>query len=93
MAAVLLALAPVYLRNVQLQSYMKDLAQANRAGDETLGTQIAARAHDLKLPVLASDVHISHEGNKLRIEAKYAVLKDFGLYQVDLHFHPSAASR
>ena len=96
MVAVLLALAPVYLRNFQLQQYVRQLAQKDEAAglsDPPVIAGITARAHELSLPVEPSDVHIARSAGKLRIDLKYAVQKDFGLYQVDLHFHPSAVSR
>ena len=96
MVAVLLALAPVYLRNFELQQYVQQLAQKDEAGslsDPPVIAGITARAHELSLPVEPSDVHIARSAGKLRIDLKYAVQKDFGLYQVDLHFHPSAVSR
>jgi predicted membrane protein len=95
MAAVLIALAPVYFEDFQLQGFVRDLAR--RPGiattpDEAIRAQIVGRAHALDLPVEARDVQISHPNGKIRVQMKYEVQIDFPLYQVDLHFHPSAGS-
>jgi hypothetical protein len=96
MAAVLLLLAPVYLENFRLQQFVRDLAvrpDSKTTTDDTLRTTVLARARQLELPVAPDDVHITHPDGKLHLDMKYAVQKDFRLYQVDLHFHPGASSR
>ena len=96
MAAVLLALAPVYLEDYRLRQYVKSLVRepaAVRMPDETLRANLLNRAHALDLPVRGSDVEITHPDGKLRVQLKYAVQMDFPLYQVDLHFHPGATSQ
>jgi hypothetical protein len=91
MAGTLLALAPVYLEDYKLRQYIRSLRPA--ASDEALRANIIARARQLDLPVQPGDVQITHPDGKLRVELKYAVQMDFPLYQVDLHFHPSATSQ
>jgi hypothetical protein len=91
MAGVLLALAPVYFEDYQLRQYIRSLRPTT--SDEELRGSILARARQLDLPVEAADVQITHPDGKLRVELKYAVQMDFPLYQVDLHFHPSATSK
>jgi hypothetical protein len=51
---------------------------------------VLARARQLDLPVLPDEVKITHPNGKLAVEIKYAVEMDFSLYQVNVHFHPSA---
>lgn len=95
MAGVLLALGPVYFENYQLTQYVRTLARAANAPatpDEALRAGIIHRAQELDLPVRPGDIGISRTGGKLKLEMKYAVQMDFPLYQVDLHFHPSATS-
>ena len=95
MAVVLLLLAPVYMENLRLGWYMRDLAKAPASlgmQDETLRGDVLRRARQLDLPVGPGDLTITHSGGGLRMEAKYRVVEDFGLYQVDVHFHPAAAS-
>lgn len=96
MAAVLLALAPVYIEDFELRQYVRALARApgaESAADDRLRGSVLERARALHLPVRAEDVQIAHSGRKVELQIKYAVQMDFSLYQVDLHFHPSAASR
>ncbi len=96
MASVLIALAPVYFENFELGQYVRSVARGPNAGntpDDALRAEVLARAHQLDLPVNASDIQITHSGGSLRLQLKYAVQMDFPLYQVDLHFHPGASSR
>ncbi len=96
MAGVLLALGPVYYEDYELRQYIRSLARAENAAaapDETLRSAVLARARQLDLPVDPGDVRILHSDGKLQLQLKYAVQMDFPLYQVDLHFHPSATSR
>jgi len=95
LAGILIALAPVYFEDYQLRQYIQSIVRAPNAAttpDETLRAAVLARARQLDLPVQRGDVQISHPSGKLRLQLKYAVQMDFPLYQVDLHFHPSAAS-
>jgi hypothetical protein len=95
MAGVLLALAPVYFDNFRLSQYIRSLARRPNAAstpDETIRSAVVDRARELDLPIRPEDVKISHSQGKLELQMKYAVQMDFPLYQVDLHFHPSATS-
>lgn len=92
MAGVLLSLAPVYLEDRQLGQYMKTLAAANTADDQAIQAAVLTRARQLDLPILPDQVKITHPNGKLALEIKYAVEMDFSLYQVNVHFHPSATS-
>jgi hypothetical protein len=94
--AVLFALAPVYLDNYQLTSYIKGLAtdsRISRVPDEMLRNEVIDRAHRLQLPLEPGQVEITHPGGKLHVEMKYVVQKDLALYRVDLHFHPTITQR
>jgi hypothetical protein len=96
MGAVLSALAPVYFEDYRLRQYIRsqmrspDIAAAT---DDALRKGVLARARQLNLPVASSDIQIARAGGKIQLQLKYAVQMDFPLYQVDLHFHPGAASR
>lgn len=93
MVAVLLLLAPVYLENLRLGWYVRDLVNTPNAAatpDETLRSGVLARARQLDLTVNPGDIQITRTENKLQVQVKYAVVKDFRLYQVDVHFHPNA---
>jgi hypothetical protein len=96
MAGVLLTLAPVYYEDFQLRQYLKSLARDHRSAttpDETLRSNVVAQARQLDLAIRPEEVQISHPDGKLQLEIKYAVQMDLPLYQVDLHFHPSATGK
>jgi len=96
MASVLIALAPVYFEDYELRQYVRSLVREPNAAtmpDDTIRSRVLARAHQLNLPVAASDIQITHTDGKLRLQLRYAVEMNFPLYQVDLHFHPGATSR
>jgi hypothetical protein len=93
MAGILLALAPVYFEDYQLRRYIRSLAHGGpNAPDETFRSAVLARAKQLDLPVETGQVQITHPNGKLHLQLDYAVQMDFSLYQVDIHFHPSATS-
>jgi len=81
--AVILFLTPVYLDDFRLYRYTKSLPSAP---DDTLTDEVVAKAHDLGLPVRPADVHIDHTGGKTKIELRYTVEMNLGVYPVDLHF-------
>ena len=93
MAGILLTLAPVYFEDYKLRQYIRSLALGRNTPDETLRSAILARSRQLDLPVEPGDVQITHPSGKLHLQLNYVVQMDFPLYQVDLHFHPSATSR
>jgi hypothetical protein len=93
MAGVLLALAPVYLEDYRLRQYVRSLTRGAAMQDEALRSAILARARQLDLPVDPGNVLITHPDGKLHLQLDYKVQMDFALYQVDIHFHPSATSR
>lgn len=89
--AVLLFLAPVYLSDYRLQQFLRSsIASVDVGHEETMRQSLVGRAHELGLPVDPGEVTVTHPGGKTRFEIKYKVRRDFGLYQVDLHFDPSA---
>jgi hypothetical protein len=93
MAGILLALAPVYFEDYKLRQYVRSLALSPNTPDDTLRSAILTRAHQLDLPMDPGDVQITHPNGKLHLQLNYVVQMDFPVYQVDLHFHPSATSR
>jgi hypothetical protein len=94
MAFILLSLAPVYLKDLEFQRSVRAFTARpaiNSLTDDGIRSEVTSRAGALGLPVLASNVQIIRDGPKVKIQLKYAV--HFELYQVDLHFHTTAASR
>lgn len=90
LAGILVALAPVYFEDYQLRQYLRTLTPTTP--DDALRAAVLARARQLDLPVQPGDIRISHPNGKLHLDLKYAVQMDFPLYQVDLHFHPTATT-
>lgn len=83
----------VYLDNYRLDRYMRSLAasaDSTTLSDAVLSSRIVDRARQLELPVRASDVTITREGNRPHIRiARYGVQTD--LIRMDLHL-PEANS-
>ncbi|MEP6714615.1 MAG: DUF4845 domain-containing protein [Terriglobia bacterium] len=85
---VLAALAPIYLENYQLARYVHTLGAAPSSQampDEALRSEVAARAHELHLPVVPADVQIDRANGKLHVQAAYHVQMDLSLYAINLH--------
>jgi hypothetical protein len=85
-AAVIGFLTPVYLDDMRLHQYVVSLQSAPNIPDATVQSEIVARAHELDLPVRPDDIHIVHNGSKIKIEMKYVVEVHLAVYPVDLHF-------
>lgn len=94
--AFLAMFAPIYFRNLELQSYVSGLtrtAENEQKSDDLLRTWVLDKAHELNLPVAADNVHISRSTEGLHIDVRYFVRVDLPGYTVDLHFYPGAGSR
>ena len=88
--------APIYFHNLELQTYVAELAQSaeNRGkSDDLLRTWVLEKASWLELPVKADNVRIERRGEELRIDVRYFVRVTLPGYTVDLHFYPGAGSR
>lgn len=79
-------LAPIEIHNAQLTSYVRSLPSAP---DETLRSEVVARARALGLPVEPGDIQIAREGGKLHLRTKYTV-KSLSFYPVDLHLQANS---
>jgi len=91
-----LVLTPIYLHNLQLQSFVANLTQSaseQPADDSALRGRILDKANRLNLPVKADDVHILRSAGGLRIDVRYFVTVNLPGYTVNLHFYPGAGSR
>lgn len=89
-------LAPVYLRNFELQSYvdrMTHSVESRTQSDDVLRTRVLEKAASLGLPVKEDNVHIRRTGNRMRVDVRYVVRVDLPLYTVDLHFYSGAGSK
>lgn len=91
LVGVLLALAPVYVQNYRFTGKVKTVVNgAASLTDDALRTRLLSEATARSLPVLPGDIKIARTNGALDVELKYIVHRSLGLYQVDLHFHPSA---
>lgn len=96
LAGVLIALAPVYVRNYRLSRDITEFAaqpSIRTTPDDGVRTRILELAGERGLPVHAGDVKLEHAAGRLNVDVRYMVEMNLGLYQVDLHFHDSALGR
>jgi len=88
--------APIYIRNLELQNFVSDVAQRveNRTNsDDVLRTWVLDKAHELDLPVKEDNVQVIRSREGVRIDVRYFVRVTLPGYTVDLHFYPGAGSR
>jgi hypothetical protein len=86
-------LLPIYLDNMQLQSYVEGIthdASSRTRPDDFLRVAVMEKAASLGLPVGADNVHIKRSEDDLRIDVRYVVRVDLPMYTVDLHFYPGS---
>lgn len=91
LAALGIALAPVYFRDLEFQRYVAQLAEQPstvKLTDDTIRAQLIEKAQDLKLPVHADNIQITRSPDSVHIAARYVVHVNFVVYAVDLHFYP-----
>jgi hypothetical protein len=104
LAFFLLAFAPVYIRNFELQSFVATIprrvenqTQSGAApSDDLLRSWVLDHARSLDLPVAADNIQIQRSpatGQVERIDVHYSVRVDLPGYTVSLHFYPGAGSR
>ena len=95
--------APIYVRNLQLQSFVAVLPERvenqTKSGpppsDDLVRTWVLNEAYRRGLPVKADGVQIfrSPEGRVERVEVRYFVRLDLPGYTVNLHFYPGVGSQ
>ena len=100
----ILAFAPIYIRNFELQSFVatvpRRIEEQTKSGaapsDDLLRSWVLDKARSLDLPVAADNVQIQRSpttGVVERIDVHYSVRVDLPGYTVSLHFYPGAGSR
>jgi hypothetical protein len=100
----ILAFAPVYIRNLELQDFVATIPRrvenqtqsGSPPSDDLLRTWVLDTAHRLDLPVVADNVQIQRSpatDRVERIDVHYSVRVDLPGYTVNLHFYPGAGSR
>jgi uncharacterized FAD-dependent dehydrogenase len=96
LVAVLLALSPAYVDNYRFSRWVREYVSSPAAKTQTdNGIRVAVIQHGraLGLTIFDNEVQVSRPGGVPRIEFRYAVHVNMGLYRVDLHFHPSASGK
>jgi hypothetical protein len=96
LAFFLVRFAPVYFRNLELQSFVSNVTHSGESQakpDDLLRTWVLNKARELDLPVSDDDVHIVRGPEGMRIDVRYFVKVDLPGYTVNLHFYPGAGSR
>jgi hypothetical protein len=98
LAFFLATFTPIYLHNMGLQKYVSSLTQradSRTKSDDLLRTLVRDKAHELGLPVMEDNVHVtrSSDGALKQIDVRYFVQVSLPGYTVNLHFYPGAGSR
>jgi hypothetical protein len=92
LAAVIFAavkIIPVYVNNYELNDYVENQTPfwlTQRASAEAIQKNILAKAEDLGLPIVADNLTISANQNKVSISIDYHVPVDLKVYTLPLHF-------
>ena len=89
LVAVLLWMAPTYVRDYELKRYLRTRALSANSEAE-LATDIVGKAAGLGLPVRTEDLRITPSGSGFHIDMRYAV--HVPVIEADLHFHSSVDS-
>ena len=93
MAAIGVLLAPPYIQNWKLQSFINQMAldpASAQKNPDIVRANIVDKAVSLGLPVHTDDVRVTKSGDALKIDVLYIVRIDLPIYTVDLHFRPAA---
>jgi len=96
LAFFLIRFAPVYFRNLELQSFVSGITHSGDSqtkSDDLLRTWVLNKARELNLPVEQDDIRILRAPDAFRIDVRYFVRVDLPGYTVNLHFYPGAGSR
>jgi len=90
-------LVPIYLANYQLQDKLQTEARfstVNRRSDEELRNIIFREIEDRDIPAHREDIKILENSPRVvRLSVDYTVDVDLKVYQLHLHFNPTAENR
>ena len=87
---------PAYFANYQLQDRMiteARFATVNRRSDEELRDIIYSEIQEQQIPARREDIRIENTRRGVNISVEYTVTVDLGVYELKLHFNPSADNR
>lgn len=93
---VLYKVVPVYMANFQLQDRMASearFATVNRKSEEDIREIIFREIKQRDIPARREDIHVQSTDRGVRISVDYSVTVDLRVYQLQLHFTPSADNR
>lgn len=87
-------IVPVYIDNYELQDFLRNLAvqatvQSPPMTAQAVQKEVLAKTESLGLDVERKDIKVSLN-RTVRIDIKYLVYVDLGVYTLTLHFTPSA---
>ncbi len=84
---------PIYLNNYQLEDRMlaeARFAAVNRKPEETVREVIYREIQDRDIPARREDIHVQSTQRGVHIGVDYTVTVDLRVYQLHLHFTPTA---
>ncbi len=87
---------PPYVANYQILDRMQTEARfsvVNRRTDDQLRDIIYKEAQDKDVPIRREDIKILNTDRLVRISIDYTVTVDLYVYQLQLHFTPTAENR
>ena len=96
LAVAAAAVLPVYVRNLELQTFVDDLTRrgdSHTLPDDASRIEVLEKARSLDLPVQAQNVHIARSNGTPQIEVRYTAPVDLLFYRVNLHFYPGAGGK
>ena|SRR5579872_6681127 len=80
---------PIYVNNYELNDYVENQTPfwlTQRASAEAIQKNILAKAADLGLPVVADNVTVNANQNRVNVSIDYHVPVDLKVYTLPLHF-------
>lgn len=97
-AAVYVAakVVPIYFANYQLQDKMQTVARfatVNRQSEEEVRDIIYREIQERDISARREDIHVESNQRGVRISVEYVVTVNLRVYQLNLHFNPTADNR
>ncbi len=89
-------LVPIYFANYQLQDKMLTearFATVNRRSIEEIRDIVFREIQDREIPARREDIRVETSQRGVRIVVDYTVTVDLRVYQLQLHFTPTAENR
>ena len=90
-----LKLLPPYISNYQLQDEIQNVARSasySQISEEDLQKSVISKANGLGIVLLPKEVSVRKGAGSVAITARYTVVVDLLVRQVELQFEPSASN-